>query len=70
MRSYDPAQIWFNDLLEFDPESMIWSDLSSMISGTLPAPSSYSQGFTSLDGQLFLFGGEGFQGSSPDVSFL
>jgi hypothetical protein len=41
---------------------MVWNDLSAMISGTIPAPNSNSKGFTSIGDQLFLFGGESYQG--------
>ena len=48
----------FNDLVQFDPATMAWKDITSSIQGTLPGPRD-SHGFTSLSGKVYIFGGKG-----------
>ena len=46
----------FNDLLQFDPATMTWVDLTSSIRGTPPAPRD-CHGFAALDGKVYIYGG-------------
>ena len=45
-----------NDLHEYDPATLAWTDLSAAISGTPPSPR-LSHGFTSAGGKLYVHGG-------------
>jgi hypothetical protein len=46
-----------DDLFELDLTSMAWKNLSSAVSGTPPSPRS-GHGFTSINGKLYVFGGQ------------
>ncbi len=56
------VDLWYNDLFEYDPASMTWKVLSSMVGDTSPSPSRDSKAFTLLGGKFYRFGGQGFQG--------
>ena len=46
------------DLLVLDSTTLVWTDLSGLASG--PAPDQRcGHGFTSMDGMLYVFGGQG-----------
>ena len=51
-----PGSVFFNDLYRFDPAAASWTALSP--AGTTPTPR-FSFGFTAtLDGMVYLFGGQ------------
>jgi hypothetical protein len=54
---------YLNDLHQFDPISMQWTDLSSAITGDQNIPRD-RHGFTCLEGKLFAFGGQDSTGAS------
>ena len=47
---------FFGDLLRLDPESLEWTNLTSVAGGSPPSPRSY-HGFAQADGRLFVLGG-------------
>lgn len=53
----------------FDPSTLAWTDLSGMASGSLPA-ARCGHGFTSLDGRLYVFGGQGDVGELHSLACI
>ena len=58
---------YLNDLFELDTDSLQWTDLSTPSSGNPPS-SRYWHGFTSLGGDLFVFGG--YTGATGEKAVL
>ncbi len=60
-----------NDVFRFDTNSLIWTDLTPLITGSAPPPSVYS-GFVSALDALFVWGGMDSKGKarlSPPSGF-
>ena len=54
---------YLNDVMEYDPETKTWTDLSLSTIGSTPSPRD-KHGFTSLGGVLFVHAGEGNDGEA------
>ena len=61
-RKKDPSAVNLNDLHVYDPGSMGWTDLSTPVSGTAPAPRN-ALGFAAIEDRLYVFGGSGDAGA-------
>lgn len=52
---------FLNDLFVFNPATLVWAELSDLTLGAQPPPR-YGHGFHTVDGRLYLFGGQGGTG--------
>ena len=56
-----------DDLYEFDPATLIWTELGSdLVQGKGPSPRS-SFGFTAIRDCIYFFGGINFEGTTSHV---
>ena len=62
-----PVNTKFNNLVQFNPSTMTWASLTSSIQGAAPCPRD-SHGFASLEGKVYVFGGNGSTSRTPTGS--
>ena len=55
---YKLSYNFFGDLNVYNPDSMSWTSVASVLSGTSPLPT-FGHGFASVQGKLYVHGGSG-----------